>query len=159
LVRLVAKRFPAEVKARSQGRSTSDQTEFSADASRAAPAVPVSTLSNVASQSFPKVARRSNRRRWLLAGVALALAPLAAFAVSLSVFRSNGTADPAGARVASAPDRDAGLASASAPALAAAPPSPLDAQLSAPPTISPNGAVPPGSASAVDRDVHAAAPA
>jgi serine/threonine protein kinase len=118
LVRLLASRFPAEVKARSEGLSASDRTAFPREPPAA---VAPSTLGSAASQAAP-YARQRPARRWLLGLAAIGVAA-ATFLVVVASVRSLRPSGPEPARVAAAGGAiDAGLAADARAQVAIAPP-------------------------------------
>jgi hypothetical protein len=119
------------VKARSQGRSTSGETAFPSDEIRKSPASPLSTLSNVASESFPKLPKRSGRRRWLLGGFLVAVALLAAFAVTFAFLHSNHASEAGGQRIVSKSDGAAGTKGGAVPPVGIVPQALRDVQVGA----------------------------
>jgi eukaryotic-like serine/threonine-protein kinase len=152
LVRLLASRFPAEVKARSEGLSTSDRTAFPRDTPR--PVAPVmSTLGSAASQSAPPAPTRPSRRRWLLAGLAAAGVAVGTFVVVVAAVRSLHPA-PEPPRVAASGGADGSVSvDARLPEVAVTPLAP-DAHLSAP-QVAADARMPDHAAVAVNLDAGA----
>jgi len=97
LVRLLASRFPAEIQARSEGRTASDPIAPPVEVARppvAAVEAVAGTLATAASQWQPPPGRRRYRRRMVVSAVTGVAVSMGTFLVILFAHRSLSVADP-----------------------------------------------------------------